>query len=70
VTEENCLAQLLVVAVARMANDPDYTAYRRGRKKILLKVCDLLEVIDGDLKRKGWTPELATFQRYFSRYKV
>jgi hypothetical protein len=36
-TEENCLAHALVIAFAKVTNDPDYKAYRQGRK-ILPKV--------------------------------
>jgi hypothetical protein len=30
--EENCLAHALVIAMAKVKNDPDYKAYRKGRK--------------------------------------
>ena len=38
--EENCLAQELVIAIARVTSDPDYQAYRKGWK-ILPKVREL-----------------------------
>ena len=41
--EENCLANTLVIAVAKMANDPNFIQYRMGRKKILPKIRDLLQ---------------------------
>ena len=31
-TEENCLANALVIAIAKVENDPNYKAYRQGRK--------------------------------------
>ena len=30
--EENCLAHVLIIAIARLNNDPHYKAYRQGRK--------------------------------------
>jgi len=30
--EENCLAHALIKAIARLNNDPNYTAYFKGRK--------------------------------------
>ena len=30
--EENCLAHALVIAIARLNNDPNYTSYRKGNK--------------------------------------
>ena len=30
--EENCLAHALVISIAKVENDPDYKAYRQGRK--------------------------------------
>jgi hypothetical protein len=38
--EENCLPHALVIAVARVNNDPHYQAYRKGRK-MLPKVHEL-----------------------------
>jgi hypothetical protein len=29
---ENCLAHALIISIARLANDPNYKAYRQGRK--------------------------------------
>jgi hypothetical protein len=69
VTEENCLARALLIAVARLTNDPNYTAYRKGRK-ILPKVRELLEVTGVDLINGGGMPELTAFQRHFSQYKI
>jgi len=30
--EENCLAHALIIAIAKLENDTNYTAYRKGRK--------------------------------------
>ena len=30
--QENCLAHALIIAIARVENDGNYTAYRKGRK--------------------------------------
>ena len=40
--EEKCLVHALVIAIARVTNDPNYSAYRIGQKKILQKVSELL----------------------------
>jgi hypothetical protein len=66
--EENCLAQALVMAVARVTNGPSYQAYRLGRK-ILPKVRELLQVAVVDLSRGGVIPELQVFQRHLS-YRI
>jgi hypothetical protein len=44
------LAHALVIAIARVTKDPDYNAYTQGRK-ILPKVCKLLQVSGVDLSR-------------------
>jgi hypothetical protein len=31
--ENNCLAHALVIAIAKLTNDPNYVAYRKGKKK-------------------------------------
>ena len=66
--EENSLAQALVIAVAKLANDADYEAYRKGRK-ILPKVRELLQASGVDLSRGGF-PELHAFNRNLSEYRV
>jgi len=40
--KEICVEHALVIAVVRVTNDPDFQAYRHGRKKILSKVRELL----------------------------
>jgi hypothetical protein len=29
---ENCLAHAIIIAIAKLENDPNYKAYRQGRK--------------------------------------
>jgi len=43
--EENCLAHALVIAIARLNNDPNHKAYRQGRK--IRPVVDQLLVTTG-----------------------
>jgi hypothetical protein len=53
--EENCLAHALIIAVARLTNDPDYEEYRKGLK-IHPVVGRLLEVTGIDLTNGGGVP--------------
>jgi len=68
-TEENCLAHALVIAVAKVENDPNYTAYRQGRK-IHHAVQMLIDATGIDLSNGGGIPELVRFQEYFRQYKI
>ena len=67
--KENCLAHALVIAISRVMNDPNYKAYRQGRK-ILPKVRELLQASGVDLSRGGGIPELQAFQRHLSQYRI
>ena len=67
--EKNCLAQALIIAIARLNNDPNYTSYRKGRK-IRPVVRQLLETTGIDLKNGGGIPELTRFQEHFHEYKI
>jgi hypothetical protein len=50
--ESNCLAHALVIAIAKITNDPDYKAFCQGRK--IRPVVDLLIATTGiDLSRGG-----------------
>jgi hypothetical protein len=40
---ENCLAHALVIVMAYITNDLNYQSYRKGRKKILPKIRELLQ---------------------------
>jgi hypothetical protein len=48
-SDENSLAHALVIAVARVANDPDYKAYIHGRK-ILPQIRELLQASGVDTR--------------------
>jgi hypothetical protein len=66
----NCLAHALIIAIARVDNDPNYNSYRRGYK-IHPEVYRLLKATGVDLSRGGEIPELESFQQYFQdRYKI
>jgi hypothetical protein len=60
---ENCLTHALVIAMARITNDPNYQSYRKGYKKIMPKVRELLQASGVDLSREGGIPEFRAFQR-------
>jgi hypothetical protein len=67
---ENCLAHALVIAIAKVENDPNYKAYRQGRK-IRPEVQRLLEMTGIDLSSSGGIPELERFQEHFrDQYKI
>jgi len=68
-TEENCLAHALVTSIAKVENDPDYKAYRQGRK-IRQVVQTLLETTGIDLSNGAGIPELVRFQEHFRQYKI
>jgi len=62
--EENCLAHALVISIAKVENDPDYKAYRQGRK-IRQVVQTLLETTGIDMSNGAEFPELVRFQEHF-----
>ena len=68
-TEETCLAHALVIAVAKVENDPNYKVDRQGRK-IRHAVQTLLIATGIDLSNGGGIPELFRFQEHFRQYKV
>jgi len=67
--KEKCLAYALVIAVAKLTNDPNYKAFRQGRK-IRPKVDRLLEITGIDLTNGGGIPELTRFQEHFIDYRI
>jgi len=67
--EENCLAHALIISIAKVENDPDYKAYRKGRK-IRQVVQTLLETTIIDLSNGAGIPELVRFQEHFRQYKI
>ena len=67
--ENNCLAHALIVAIARVDNDGNYTAYRKGRK-VRAVVQTLLQGTGIDLTSGVGIPELIRFQEHFRDYKI
>jgi len=67
--EEDCLAHALVIAIARLENDPKYNSYRRGYR-IRPVVQNLCEKIGIDLSTAAGIPELVRFQEHFREYKI
>ena len=69
--ETNCLAHALIIAIARLTKDPNYTSYRQGCKsKIRQAVQQLLQTTGIDLQNGGGIPEIQRFQDHFSEYKI
>jgi len=68
-TEENCLAYALVIAIAKVENDPNYKAYIQGRK-IRNVVQTLLDETGIDLTSVGGIADLTRFQEHFRQYKI
>jgi hypothetical protein len=53
--ENNCLAHVLLIEISRITNDPNYNAYRKGRK-IRQAVQNLLEDTGIDLTKGAGIP--------------
>jgi len=66
--EENCLAHALIIAIEKVDNDANYTAYREGRK-IRPTVQALLQQTGIDLTWGGGSPNLTVFKN-FRDYKI
>ena len=62
--EENCLAHALIIAIARVDNDANYTAYRKGRK-----ICPIVQTLPKetgiDLINGGGSPYLIVSKNIF-----
>jgi len=54
-TEDNCLAYALIIAIAKVDEDPNYEAYRQGRK-IRHVIQTLLETTGFDLSNGAGFP--------------
>jgi hypothetical protein len=67
--EQNCLAHALVIAIAKLNDDPNYKSYRKGFK-IHSVVDRLLDTTGTDLSNGGGLPELTSFQEHFCDYKI
>jgi len=63
--EENCLAHALIIAIARVDIDTNYTAYRKGRK-IRPVVEVLLQQTGIDLTRCGGYPNITVSKNIFA----
>jgi hypothetical protein len=59
----------LIIAIARVINDPKYASYRHGYG-VRQPVEDLLEASGVDLNNGGGLEELQQFQQYISDYKI
>jgi len=66
---QNCLAHAIIIAIAKVENDPNYKAYRQGRK-IRPAVQELLAKTGVDLSEGGAIPELLKFQEHFREYEI
>ena len=68
-SETNSLAHALIIAIAKVTNDPNYAAYRKGQK-IYSKVDQLLAATGVSLDNGGGIPKLEGFQDHFRHYKI
>ena len=66
---ENCLAHAIIIAIAKVENDPNYKAYQQGRM-IRPAVQELLAKTGLDLSEGGAIPELLKFQELFREYRI
>jgi hypothetical protein len=64
-----CLTNELIIAIARVNNDPKYALYRHGYG-LRQPVKDLLKASGVDLSNGGGLEKLQYFQQYFSDYKI
>jgi hypothetical protein len=64
-SETNCLAHALIIAIARLTNDPNYKSYRRGHRIRLVVQC-LLQTTGIDLNNGSGIPEIQRFQDHFT----
>jgi hypothetical protein len=64
-----CLAHALIIAIARVNNDPKYASYRHGYG-LRQPLEDLLKASGVDLSNGGGLEELQQFQQYLSDYKI
>jgi hypothetical protein len=66
--EENCLAYAPIIGIARFINDPNYKAYRQGRK--ICPAVDHLLATSINLTNKGGIPERMKFQEHFKEFRI
>jgi len=68
-SSENCLAHAIIIAIAKLENDPNYKAYRQGRKMRPV-VQKLLAETGLDPTESGGFPQLIKFQEHFRQYNI
>jgi hypothetical protein len=68
-SETNCLAHAILIAIAKITNDPNYTLYRKGNK-LGPAVNQLLQTTGINLDRGGGVRELMRFQEHFQEYRI
>jgi len=68
-SKTNCLAHALIIAIARITNDPNYKSYRDGFK-LGPVVRQLLESTGINHDQGGSIRELTQFQEYFKEYRI
>ena len=68
-SRDNCLAHALIIAVAKLENDPNYKAYTNGWK-IKTKVNELLATTKINLSNGGGLQELQKFSDHFQNYRI
>ena len=68
-SETNCLTHALIIAIAKATKDPNYKAYRQGRK-IYPTVDHLLAATGINLDNGVGIPELERFTDHFRHYKI
>ena len=64
-----CLAEALIIAMAKVNGDPTYKSYRNGRG-LKQSVEDLLSAFGVNLTNGGGLGELEQFQNYLSDYRI
>ena len=68
-SDTDCLPHALIIATARLKNDPDYKSFRDGYK-IRPVVQSLLETTGIDLQNGAGIPEIRRFQDHYTEYKI
>jgi hypothetical protein len=63
------MAHAIIIAIARVNNDPKYVSYRDGYG-LKNPVEDFLKASGVDLSNGGGLEELRQFQQYLSHYKI
>ena len=67
--KENCLAHALIIAIARIEQNPNYNSYHHG-VKIIPMANNLLQTTGIDLTNGGGIRELTQFQQHYKDYRI